>query len=595
MGGARVVFAAIAGTRPVPNWRSSYCVEKWRAVPGSLRLFSCCIHLQCATMVGIYLFMHRLGLLLAFTAGTLPARAQTAGLEGLVTDSTGAVLPGAKITATGPADSHGATADARGRYSLQALAPGTYLVTASAPQLATLQPVKITLKAGTQTLNLQLAVVATAEKVTVRDEGSSVTTEAASNTSAVVLQGDALEALSDDPNDLQEDLQALAGPSAGPSGGSIFIDGFSGGELPPKQSIREIRINQNPFSPEYDKLGYGRIEIFTKPGMDKYRGTVDYNFATQAWASRNPYSDTEAPFLLNELEGNAGGPLGKRASFTVDAQRNMVDNGSISNGVMLDPNLVIVPFSTIILTPGRFTRVTPRVDYQLSDRHTLTFRYGITHSDARDSGIGGFDLPSRGYHNQFTHQHVQAADTAVFGTTINETRFQFYRTASQMIANSTDSAVQVLGAFTGGGSQVGHTLDTQNNYELQNYTSMLRGAHSLKFGVRLRAQTDDNVSPQNFNGGFTFAGGMPAPVLDANNQPVLDPSGSYVMAPIAAIERYRRTLLFQQEGLAPEQIRALGGGATSSPLTRGFPNFAFTNSMPASSSAMNGAYVPISA
>ena len=72
----------------------------------------------------------------------------------------------------------------------------------------------------------------------------------------------------------QTDLQALAGPSAGPNGGQIYIDGFTGGQLPPKSSIREIRINQNPFSAEYDKLGYGRIEIFTKPGTDKYHGQI---------------------------------------------------------------------------------------------------------------------------------------------------------------------------------------------------------------------------------------------------------------------------------------------------------------------------------
>jgi hypothetical protein len=52
--------------------------------------------------------------------------------------------------------------------------------------------------------------------------------------------------LSDDPEDLQADLQALTGLSAGPGGGSIFVDGFSGGDLPPKESIREIRVNQSP-------------------------------------------------------------------------------------------------------------------------------------------------------------------------------------------------------------------------------------------------------------------------------------------------------------------------------------------------------------
>jgi hypothetical protein len=94
--------------------------------------------------------------------------------------------------------------------------------------------------------------------VTVEDSaGPAVSTDAASNASAVVLRGSDLDALSDNPDDLLVDLQALAGPAAGPNGGSIFIDGFSGGELPPKNAIREIRINQNPFSPEYDKLGFG--------------------------------------------------------------------------------------------------------------------------------------------------------------------------------------------------------------------------------------------------------------------------------------------------------------------------------------------------
>src|SRR5947207_2427579 len=223
----------------------------------------------------------------------------------------------------------------------------------------------------------------------------------------------------------------LAGPSAGPSGGSIFVDGFSGGQLPPKQSIREIRINQNPFSPEYDKLGYGKIEIFTKPGSDKYRGTAQWNFADDFWNTRNPYSPVKAPFLLNEFEGNAGGPLTKRSSFTIDAQRNMVDNGSITNAVTIDPvTLAAQPFAGTITTPGRFTNISPRVDYQLGQNNTLMFRYGITHSDVRDNGIGGFDLISRGYHSQFTNQTVQAADTVLIGGTVNETRFQYYRSAT---------------------------------------------------------------------------------------------------------------------------------------------------------------------
>jgi len=497
--------------------------------------------------------------------------AQTATLRGQVADESGAVVPGATVTlspAAGPA--RATTADERGTYTFIGVPLGTYSVLASAPQLTQAKPVNITLNAGTQVVNLVLKVASIAEKVTVQESAPALSTDSSSNASAVVLRGADLDALSDDPDDLAADLQALAGPSAGPNGGSIFVDGFSGGQLPPKESIREIRINQNPFSPEYDKLGYGKIEIFTKPGFDKYRGTAQWNFANDFWNTRNPYSPQKAYFLLNEFEGNAGGPLTKKSSFTIDAQRNMVDNGSITNAVTVNPQtLGLESFAGVLVTPGRYTNVSPRIDYQQGENNTLMFRYGVTHSDVRDNGIGGFDLVSRGYHSQFTNQTVQAADTVLIGRAVNETRFQYYRSATQSIANSTGPTIQVLQSFNDGGANVGHTLDTQNNYELQNYTSIAKGAHSWRFGVRLRGQTDASVSPQNFNGTFTFAGGALEPVLNAQNQAVLDSSGQPVLAPITSIERYRRTLLFMQLGDTPTQIRNLGGGATQFSIAGG--------------------------
>ena len=498
--------------------------------------------------------------------------AQTATLRGQVADASGAVIPRAKVTLHGDSGAVKSTvADNSGSYAFAGVAPGDYTVQASAPELSLAQPAKVTLLPGSQTLNLILQVASLSEKVTVQDTSAqALTTDSSSSAGAVVLRGADLEALSDDPDDLAADLAALAGPSAGPNGGSIFVDGFSGGQLPAKESIREIRINQNPFSPEYDKLGYGKIEIFTKPGSDKYRGSAQWNFANDFWNTRNPYSPTKAPFLLNEFEGSAGGPLTGKSSFTLDAQRNMVDNGSITNAVTIDPaTLRAAPFAGILTTPGRYTNVSPRVDYQLGRNHTLMFRYGITHSDVRDNGVGAFDLISRGYHSRFTNQTVQAADTAVIGQAVNETRFQFYRSATQALANSLSPAILVLQSFNGGGSTLGRTFDTQNSYELQNYTSMLHGRHSWRFGVRLRRQTDTSVSPQNFNGTFTFGGGTLAPVLDARNQPVPGANGLPQTAPITSIEAYRRTLLFQQLGDTPAEIRALGGGATQFTMNTG--------------------------
>ncbi len=117
--------------------------------------------------------------------------------------------------------------------------------------------------------DIPLAILVKEEDIDVQSDAARVSTSPDTNASSVVLSGKDLDALSDDPDELQSELQALAGPSAGPNGGQIYIDGFTGGELPPKSSIREIRINQNPFSAQYDRMGFGRIEILTKPGTDK--------------------------------------------------------------------------------------------------------------------------------------------------------------------------------------------------------------------------------------------------------------------------------------------------------------------------------------
>lgn len=471
--------------------------------------------------------------------------AQTATLRGVVTDVTGAVIPGATVTARAAAGAvKTSTSGADGSYAMSGLPPGAYTVAASAPELAMSQPARVTLAGGARTLNLQLQVVTTTQHVTVQENaGPTLSVSPESNASGLVLRGDDLQALSDDPEDLQADLQALAGPSAGPNGGSIYIDGFSGGELPPKDSIREIRINQNPFAPEWDRLGYGRIEIFTKPGTDKLHGSAYYNLGDDVWNARNPYAAQKAPFLLNELGLDLSGPINKRASFAIDARRDMVDNGSVINGVDLNSALVPTPFSGTLVTPQRRTRIAPRIDYQLTTNNTLTVRYQITDSGIQNYGVGGFDLASRADHIALLNQTVQATETAVLNTnTINETRFQYYRSSIQSTANNSQPELQVLGSFNGGGAQVGHSSDLSNSYELQNYSTINHAAHTWKFGVRLRCTTDYNVSMQNFGGTFTFGGGIFP--------------GTFTQ--ISSIEQYRLALLGQPGGL-PTQFTLTAG------------------------------------
>src|SRR5438874_414612 len=210
-----------------------------------------------------------------------PVFAQTLGtVRGTVTDPSAAVVPGATVIATGNGVTRSATSDGQGRYSLPNMPPGKYGVRADAKGFVTFMRQEFDVPAGqASALDIALQIAAETQQVQVNAQASGeISTDSSANIGGLVLKEADLEALPDDPDDLEADLQALAGPAAGPNGGQIFIDGFTGGRLPPKQSIREIRINQNPFSAEFDRLGYGRIEIFTKPGSDKFHGSSYFNF-----------------------------------------------------------------------------------------------------------------------------------------------------------------------------------------------------------------------------------------------------------------------------------------------------------------------------
>jgi hypothetical protein len=499
--------------------------------------------------------------------------AQTGALRGTVTDESGAIVQGANITLTNSAGiARTAVSGNDGSYSIDGVAPREYTAQASAPDLKT-GPIKVAIGTADQTLNLSLKVALVAQEVTVDEQATALSVDPANNASATILKGQDLDALSDNPDDLINDLIAIAGPSAGPGGASVLIDGFTGGQVPSKESIREIRINQNPFSAEYDKIGTGRIEILTRPGTNQLHGTGQFNYAGDFWNSRNPYAQQKAPFLLKEFMNNTSGPVGKHASFVLDLRKEMVDNGAIVNGSTLDPTTlgIINPFTSTFRIPQRRWGANPRFDYQIGANNTLTLRYTHTHADIPFAGIGGFNLTSRGAETATSADTVQATETAVLSRTlVNEIRFQFSQTRNEVAPNTIGPAIQVLGAFNGGGYPGGHSFDTQNNHEFQDYVSLVHGAHALKFGTRWRRQADDNTSPQNFAGTFTFGGGI-GPLLDANNAPVPDSTGQTVLVPITSIERYRRTLLFQSLGYSASQIANLGGGATQFSLTAGNP------------------------
>src|SRR5579863_5833741 len=451
----------------------------------------------------------------AQSAAQTAAQVGTGTIRGQVTDPSAAAVVGASIIATAEdGTSLAATTNRDGVFELKGVAPGKYTVEVIAKGFALYKNDAVQVAAGqVQQLNASLIIETEQQQVTVSEQPGAVDVAPTNNAGAIVINGAALDALPDDPDELQTDLTALAGPSAGPNGGQFYIDGFTAGQLPPKSAIREIRINQNPFSAQYDKVGYGRIEIFTKPGTDKWHGGFSVNGNDSAFNSKNPFfnsseaSGTPYPgYYSVQYSGNIGGPLSKKASFFFTEDIRDINDLGIVNALQVNPTTFeVTPFSAAVPNPKTRYNIGPRLDYALTKNNTLTVRYQYYRNNETNDGVGGFNLPSQGYNDLSTEQTLQVGDTQIFGTkVVNETRFQYLREQSTQTPNSIAPTIIVPLAFNGGGYSGGLINDTTNNYEFQNYTSVQFTKHFLKFGVRLRGSTDSNSSTGGFNGTYIF-------------------------------------------------------------------------------------------
>lgn len=469
---------------------------------------------------------------------------QNGSIAGQVQDTLGAVVVGADVTVVAAdGKEKTTTSNARGEFTVTGLAPGKYTVRVKAPNFSLYENTEVEVVAGRrEELTVPLTVEGVQENVEISNSDG-VSTDPQNNAGATVLKEKDLEALPDDPDELEAALQALAGPASGPNGGQIYIDGFTGGRLPPKEAIREIRINQNPFSAEYDRLGFGRIEILTKPGADKFRGNAFFNFNDESLNSRNPFSPNKAASQLRFFGGNVSGPIQKgKSSFFLDVNNRDVDNNTIVNAIILDSALNAVPFQQEFQVPNRRFSFSPRFDLALNDKNTLVTRYSFARSSVENQGIGGNSLPSRAYETKNLEHEFRVTETMIINpTTINETRFEYQWAKREQTGDNSVPTINVSEAFTGGGAQIGLSFNRSNTWEIQNYTTTSVGknaAHSLKFGVRLRGINFTDRSENNFGGTFSFPGASEVR-SPAGCSPVNPPACVVVSPAISPLDQYR--------------------------------------------------------
>ena len=486
---------------------------------------------------------------LVFFAGTVAFAQQNGSIGGSVQDANGAIVVGASITVVAAdGKEKTATSNQRGEFSVTGLAPGKYTVKVIATNFSLYENAEVEVTAGARTeLIVPLTVGGVEENVDV-NSNTGISTDPEANASATVLKEKDLEGLPDDPDELEAALQALAGPAAGPNGGQIYIDGFTGGRMPPKEAIREIRINQNPFSAEYERVGFGRIEILTKPGFEKWRGNVGFNFNDESLNSRNPYSLNRAPSQFKNFSGSFGGPIiAKKMSFFADGNYSQNDQNAVINGKRLDNSLNIVDFNEDFTVPTKRLSFSPRVDFAINDTNTLSTRYSFSRTTSENQGVSGLSLPTRAYDSTNTQHEFRVTESAILSpTTVNETRFSFERNERDQTGDNSIPTINVSGAFIGGGASIGNSFNKANRWEITNTTTtMLFGKHGVKFGGRVRGVNIDDRSESNYGGSFTFSG-ISLQLDDDGNRiggPLFRTDGTLITGTVSSIDQYREKVL----------------------------------------------------
>ena len=457
-----------------------------------------------------------------------PAPTSGTKVHSTITDPDGELIPGATISLTpakGPAKTVQSGSD--GTYSVT-VPPGSYTLVVSMKGFASYsaQNMKVPAVPST-TVDAKLKIGTTDEVINVDASASQLSVDPDNNASSTIITGDALDALSDDPDDLASELSALAGPAAGPNGGTIYIDGFTGGQLPPKASIREIRINQNPFSAQYDKPGFGRVEVFTKPGTDSFHGSAGIQGNDNVFNTGSPIISSSVPqpgYHTLLANGQLSGPINKASSFTFGFQYRNIHNNAIIDpeslytqtanlGTPCPPGTTVgcttLPFLgyvAVVSAPDTRYDISPRIDLALGPKNTLTMRYRYEKDTANNQGIGGNQLPDNAYSTLQSEQDVQISDTqTVTDKVINEIHFEWQRSVTGDTPLNTTPQISVSGAFvTGGDASTGLTNSVQNHFEFQNYTSIALKKNFIRLGGRLRSTSDTNTTNQNSNGSFNF-------------------------------------------------------------------------------------------
>ena len=414
------------------------------------------------------------------------------GLRVRVLDPSGAAVPKAAVTLQcAQARSHKAVTGSNGEavFPIADAAACTLLVEARGFEP---RPEPVIEPDASGLFAVRLTLARREEKVTVgEDTRESLARE---RSFSQVLSPEEIASLPDDPEEMENELKRRAGPGA-----VLRVNGFSGGRLPPKSQIRQIRIQTNRFAAEYHEGGHPGIEIVTKPGLGSWRTAVGGGVRDGAWAADPP------------LASAGGAQSAQRFSFTLDGPLRK-DRTSLA--LQLQARDATDVYAVTALSPDAPATVRPtqqKLDFQGRVEHawgkSQTARAEVQHNtfDRDGVGTGGLVLPERGYADDRTEDLLRLSNQGVTrGAWATDTRVQLRREEIRWTPETRATAIDVLGAFSSGGATVTGERRAWS-VEVGQDLSRALGRHALRTGLLYEGAFLEGAERRNAEGTYTFA------------------------------------------------------------------------------------------
>ena len=460
-------------------------------------------------MAGVLALARRaVAALVVLLALTRPLFAQNGvAVTGTVADQTGAILPSAAIELRG-ADGvtrQSTTTTETGTFEFHGVVPGRYDVVASFPGFKTTTARVTVGNRAPSPIRVTMPLASIEQEVTVGDSPADVRAAANANIDSNVIDEQALSNLPVFNEDVVGTVSRFLDSSAiGTNGVMLIVNGVEVNSLTlPAAAIQQIKINQDPYAPEFRQPGRGRIEIVTKPGSQNYSGTANVTFRDAALDARNYFAVDKPPDQRRVFEGFLGGPVrhSENNGFTLSLKSDAEDTQSAI--VARDLSGLI---QADVANPFRRGLASGTLTHQQGRNNTIVITASYDNQSQRNQNTGGLTLQSAGLDwSSIEQDTIYNHMTIVTPNLVNQARLLVGNEYESWDGLSQAQKIVVLDAFTGGGSQLDRSR-TEHHFTLTDVVSWTRGAHAVKAGFQIpdwsRRRFDDN---SNRAGTFYFS------------------------------------------------------------------------------------------